>query len=158
MCKTISKLTTVMLLWTVVALVAFNGLNQYLGLKTKTSFTMYSNLTTEADRWNHYFMPAALRIAHFQDELIEIVSTNHSELQGYIDRAEYITYFELRRITSRAGDDLELEYIHKGQRQQLALARGICDDPQLTEPAPYLAEKLLTFRPVSMGDRQMCFH
>lgn len=146
------------LLWIVVVLVFFNGLTQYIGLKTKSSFTMYSNLTTEADRWNHYFMPSALRIAHFQDELVEIVSTNHPILQGHVDRSELITFFELRRITSHAEDDLELEYIYAGERGRIDLVKGVLDDPRLREPAPLLAEKFLSFRPVSMGERQICFH
>lgn len=145
-------------LWLVVALVAVNGLTQYVGLKTKSSFTMYSNLTTEGDRWNHFFMPRAMKVADFQDDLVEIVSTNHPLLQGYIDRSEYITYFELRRITSRAEEDFELEYIRRGERQRVALAEGVCDDPNLTEPNPWLAEKLLIFRAVPMGEDQVCFH
>jgi len=76
----------------------------------------------------------------------------------YIERNEYITYFELRRITIRAEDDFELEYVRRGERQRVALAEGVCDDPQLKEPNPWLAEKLLIFRPVSMGEAQQCFH
>ena len=53
-------------------LVVYNGLCPYLGLKTESSWAMYSNLRTEI-RPNHIFMPTWLQVAGYQQDLIEIV-------------------------------------------------------------------------------------
>ncbi len=45
-----------------VAIVVVNGLCPYVGLKTEHSFTMFSNLRTEPERWNHDFLPESVRI------------------------------------------------------------------------------------------------
>jgi len=43
-------------------LLVVNGLSPYVGLKTESSLTMFSNLHTEGGRWNHLFIPEAVRI------------------------------------------------------------------------------------------------
>lgn len=40
-----------------------NSLSPYVGLKTDSSLTMFSNLHTEDGQWNHLFIPSAIRIS-----------------------------------------------------------------------------------------------
>ncbi len=55
------------------AVVLFNGLNPYLGLKTENAFSMFSNLRTEGGRSNHLFLGDWMKVFDLQDDLVEIV-------------------------------------------------------------------------------------
>ncbi|MAR10259.1 MAG: hypothetical protein CL681_09825 [Blastopirellula sp.] len=143
--------------WCVVPLLFLNGASQYLGLKTETCFTMYSNLRTEGGRNNHLFMPA-LRLTPHQDELIEIIATDHPQLQPFIERRQYIVRFELRRILSEYPGDVEVTYRYQGQLQKVTRQRGVSSDPSLTTRHPLILAKLLYFRPVYMGPKALHQH
>jgi hypothetical protein len=140
------------------ALVVLNGTSQYLGLKTETCFTMYSNLRTEAEFSNHFFMPA-LRLAGYQDDLIEVLDTDHPALREHIERDEWITWFEFRRFTSETDADFHVVYRHgEGEPREFRRAGGVANDPELARPHPLLARKLLYFRPVSRAECAPCRH
>ena len=145
------------LVWIVVPLVFLNGASQYLGLKTETCFTMYSNLRTEGGRNNHLFMPA-LRLAGYQDELIEIISTNHPQLQQYVDRDQYILRFEFRRILSETSGDFVVDYRYRGHDKTITQRDGTSSDPSLTRPHTLILAKLLYFRPVFKGQKALHQH
>jgi len=49
--------------------VVLNGLSPYLGLKTRTSFNMYSNMVMRSDSSNHLFVPKSLDIFSFLKEV-----------------------------------------------------------------------------------------
>jgi hypothetical protein len=145
-------------LYAMLALVLLNGASQYLGLKTENAFTMYSNLRTEGGYNNHLFLPA-LRLATWQDDLVEVLETDDPELQGYADREEWITYFEFRRLTSTTPRDFEVRYRRNGGEARWFRKRsGSGSDRELATPHPLLAEKLLSFRPVSRRERPLCAH
>lgn len=57
-----------------------NGLCPYLGLKTDTSFAIFSGLRTEPGVWNHLFVPEAVRVFGYQDDLVRVVASNNSAL------------------------------------------------------------------------------
>ena len=61
------------LVWLVVCLVVVNGLAPYIGLKTQTSFTMYSNLRTETAN-NHFFMPTLRPVSRMISSLSTIAT------------------------------------------------------------------------------------
>ena len=147
------------LLWGTIPLVVLMGLSQYIGLKTETCFTMYSNLRTEGDWNNHLFMPA-IRLGSWQDDLVNIVSTDHAELQAYVEHNDLITFFELRRVVSATSCDVPfyLDYERAGESQYLAYA-----DHKLTQSEPWgqhseLLGKLLYFRPVPTDACVPCRH
>ena len=139
------------LLWGMVLIVCLNGMSQYLGLKTETSFTMYSNLRTEGHYNNHFFMPA-WRLASYQDDLVEIVDTDIPELQEYPQNNLLITYFELRRILSTTKGDFEIVYLRNGKRHELQRRGDEAPDVEVLRPHPIWEAKLLYFRPVSTDE------
>jgi hypothetical protein len=140
------------------ALVVLNGASQYLGFKTETSFTMYSNLRTEAEFSNHFFLPA-LRLADYQDDLVEVLDTDHPALREHVERDEWITWFEFRRLTSETDADFHVVYRHgDGEPREFRRAGGVANDPELARPHPLLARKLLYFRPVSRAECAPCRH
>ena len=144
-------------LWLMIPLVVLNGMSQYLGLKTQTSFTMYSNLRTEGYSNNHLFMPAWRLLGH-QDDLVDLVATDHPEIQQYIDHEQRLTYFELRRFASETDDDFTVTYIRNGKRHLFAKKDGQGNDPELVKKHPLLVAKLLFYRPVAKGDHMGCQH
>ena len=147
------------LLWATIPLIVLMGLSQYIGLKTETCFTMYSNLRTEGEWNNHLFMPA-IRLGTWQDDLVNIVATDHPELQEYIEQNDLITFFELRRIISATSCSMPfyLDYERSGTSQYLAFS-----DNQLTQSESWgkhsqLLGKLLYFRPVPTDECVPCRH
>jgi len=60
-----------------------NGASPYLGLKNTLSFSMYSNLKTEAGQSNHFLIPASWQIAHYQKDLVTIISSSDPLLSHF---------------------------------------------------------------------------
>ncbi len=63
-----------------VLVLVVNGLCPYLGLKTDTSFAMFSGLRTEQGAWNHLFVPEAVRVFGYQDDVVRVVASNDPTL------------------------------------------------------------------------------
>ncbi len=80
-----------------VLLLVANGLSPYLGLKTESSFTMFSNLYTEKGSWNHLFIPEAVRVFPYQDELVRITDSNDRTLEGSTENGIRVVPYELDR-------------------------------------------------------------
>lgn len=80
-----------------VCLVVLNAASPYLGLKTSSSFNMFSNLRTEAGRWNHAFIPEEVRIFGYQDELVRVVATDDGYLRKQGVDGYLLPRFELER-------------------------------------------------------------
>ena len=75
--------------WALLFLFAAQSFMPYLGLKTEASFSMFSNLETEEDRWNHLFLPEWLRIGSFQDSLVNVTSVEGMTMLRHWER-DYI--------------------------------------------------------------------
>ena len=145
-------------LWLFVVIVFCNGCSQYLGLKTETCFTMYSNLRTEGGVNNHLFMPA-LRIAGFQDDLVEILETDNRDLlENYLQKENYITAFEFHRLISSADEEFFVEFRHEGKVQRIDLVNSKTDSHPFLEKQNLFMRKLLFFRPVPKSDLSPCQH
>ena len=158
--------------WAVLAIVFLNGSSQYLGLKTETCFTMYSNLRTEGGVNNHLFLPS-LRLTNYQDDLVEVTEVSSApekterprlhhvmqSLNDSIERGQYVTRFELQRAAqmSRAAVvPFHVRYIdgtvEKSYRSDSP------DDSELSEDHSIWLFKLLWFRPVDKDGRMRCQH
>jgi hypothetical protein len=136
--------------YAVLGLALLNGMCPYLGLKTQGSFTMFSNLRTEAGAWNHLLVPEAVRcVDHYQDRLVHIAETDDPVLQqNYVDRGLLATEFEVRRrITMQPSISLTVQ-----QGAQLVVVDP-ATDPVLGAPLDLVSRKLLIFRPVCPDGR-----
>jgi len=154
-------------LWIGVALTALNGLNPWIGLKTQTSFSMYSNLRSEMES-NHLFL-RRIDLFPLQSDLVELI---HSEpdllapperpkkIQQFANKGNIFPYFELRRLMSEYEGDLKVTYRRDGQ-EYLAwrLFDNIAGDEKLFEPIPWILYKALWFRRhVSYEGPMHCTH
>ena len=137
--------------WLVIGLAIVNGLCPYLGLKTQGSFTMFSNVRTEAGNWNHLVMPQSMQVfSDYQNKLVKIVgSDNESINQYYVASGNLITEFELQRIVL-TNPEIELTIEKDGNPIEI-------NEPEnrlaLGPPPGLLARKLLIFRAVSPDER-----
>ena len=132
-----------------VVLICLNGLSPYLGVKTTTSFSMYSNLRTEGSS-NHLLIPkGAIQLWNEQDDLVEILESTHPELRALAETGARSTFFELRRRYAnqrREGPaDVPITYLRKGLRH--AVPAGGQDVELVREPG-WVERKLRHFRDV----------
>jgi hypothetical protein len=144
-------------LWIFLALIFLNGLSPYLGIKTESSFSMFSNLRTEGGRNNHLFMPAFTQTTGWQDDLVEIRDTDVQPLRAFADNQRLITLFELRRFASEAKGDFYVDYRLNGQLAYLEVRNGQANDAALVQPYPWYLYKSIYFRPIFKGECQ-CQH
>lgn len=157
------------IVWLVFAVALINSSGPYLGWKTQTSIAMYSNMRTEGDVNNHFFIPK-VPLFRLQDDLIEIIDSNNDEVlalkthtptYGYdTEKFEvYLVYFEFRRFVSRLEDeDLEINYLRNGEKRTFRRGADTNIDADLDTRPGFLLHKLLYFRPVFKGDYSYCLH
>lgn len=74
-----------------------NSLSPYVGLKTESSMTMFSNLHTEAGNWNHLIIPETVRVLTYQDYPVRIIASNDPALEGSTGGGVRLVPFELER-------------------------------------------------------------
>ncbi|MBW3128164.1 hypothetical protein [Hymenobacter profundi] len=137
-------------------LVFLNGISPYIGLKTESSFAMFSNLRTEGGITNHLFIPVSAQIFDFQKDMIEVVASSDTELQRIADEGKLITFFQLK---NRVADvrPARVEYIRNGQRRTFELTSAAPND-ELLHKSPSLLRKFMRFRMINKVDPQPCQH
>lgn len=87
-----------------IALLILNAATPYLGLKSASSFNMFSNLRTEAGRWNHLIVPEGARIFTSQDDVVRVEETSEALLAGWSGDQRLVVESEVRRLLrSQAG-------------------------------------------------------
>ncbi len=138
------KIRTPFIAFLMIALLIFNGMNPYLGLKTESSFAMFSNLHTEDKRTNHLFMPQNLKLASYQDDIVRVVDSSSPALRRYAQANLLLTYFEFRKVTSK-NREASVTYL-RGDKQYVV--PRIADDKELSRPPAWWMQRLLKFRPV----------
>ena len=129
-------------------LMIFNGLCPYLGLKTQSSLTMFSNLQTEGDQWNHVFLPPAMRTFGYQDDLVEIIDSTDPMLAEHAKRRKRWVFFEFHRYLSQ-HPTTSVTFEHT---DELHRGRQVGDHPVLSQPPRLALRKALWFRTVPPPD------
>lgn len=138
--------------WTsgLLVVLLLNVASPYLGGKTTSSFTMFSNLRTEGGTSNHFVLPR-LEWDSPQDDLVYIRRSTNEALQRAADEDFLLTYHEMRRTLS-ADPSAQISFRHQGVEYDLAEAR---EHPYLVSLSP-LWSKLLHFRPVNREGPPIC--
>ncbi len=130
--------------------VLLNGLTPYAGLKTETAWAMFSNLRTEGDRTNHFFVPARLQAFDYQRDLVRITSSSDRILDLIARKGQLVPYFEVQRRPNAS-----VSYVRNGVEYRFARAS---DDPAFTGPIPLTLRRLMLFRGIDAGSKQPCVH
>ncbi len=138
-------------LWVVgPALVVANAASPYLGLKTQSTFTMYSNLQTEGDRWNHLVLPEAVQVFGLQDELVTILASSDPAMQEAAESDRRWVVSGLRAWAAR-HPDASLSYAVGDRRYDIP---RVGDDPRLR--ASLIERKAAHFRDVPPQAGNFC--
>jgi hypothetical protein len=131
-------------------LLVVNASSPYVGLKSRYSMTMYSNLQTEPGRWNHLILPGEVRRFHWQDRLVRFVEVDDPSLAEKVE--EYgdmqLVLMDARRLVSDYPD-ARVVYELDGVRHTASRLR---DDDVLGKPLPAGLRQLAGFRPVASED------
>jgi hypothetical protein len=155
------------LAWIGLIPVIMNGFIPWMGARTQTSFSMYSNLRSEGES-NHMFLNR-VDIFQFQKDMIEVLEAKPNILdplekpKGIGNFANIghriIPFFEFRRLVSESPEDVDLEvtYLRGGETLNLGRKNGqIYGNEAAFKPLPYFQYKLMWFRRLASLEEPMC--
>ena len=135
-------------------LLALNGLCPYVGIKNESSFTMFSNLQTEGDQWNHLFLPRSMRIFPLLNDPVTIVDSSEPRLEQLAKDGTRIAYPHFLFLVSQSPNS-SVTYEYRGDR---SVVTRIADDPTLSRGANPVIGKLFWFREVPPPEKNTCRH
>lgn len=145
--------------WIFPALLFLNGMAPYLGLKTDTSFTMFSNLRTEMGHENHLLIRKSANLTNNPTDMVTILYSTDSNAHRLVKANQKVSFFELRSYVSRkqaAGHaPFSLAFERAGE---VHLLNDAYSDAGLTKPIPLWQRKLLFYRTVRLGSVNDCDH
>ena len=134
-------------------LVVLNSVSPYVGLKTESSLTMFSNLRTEGGQWNHLLIPEAVRAFPYQDHPVRILASNDPALDAHRHDGIRLVPFELeRQLRSHPGTFAT--YATTDARGDNVLIAGSGTDG--ASLARHLLDKIAKFQPVPPPERGGC--
>ncbi len=149
-------------------LVIANGIYPWIGGRTQTSFSMYSNLRSEGPG-NHVFLKR-IDLLPYQSDMVEVLESEPNifapgnrprGIQQFANLGHtIIPYFEFRRLLSEMEGDVSVSYRRGGEEFLLSRKDGIIvGDTEAFEPLPLLKRKFLWFRRLATLDGPMeCTH
>lgn len=141
--------------------VVANGLCPYFGLKTETSYAMFSNIRTENGSTNHFFMPVSLQFFNYQNELVTIVESTMPHSQIYVDNNTNMkmVFTELKRLLHKYNTDFYVKFEYQGKVYRVAKTGGKLESVEgsIDVDQSALANRFLFFRPVYL-DQNYCQH
>jgi hypothetical protein len=135
----------------VVLLALLNGLAPYLGLKTRTTFDMYSNLRLEARASNHLLIPRSLDLFGLLRDRVAILDSSDPLLQRYAAAGDEVPYWQLRASIS-SDPDLRVRY----RRGEVVREYGPAHEQQSIETLSWWQRKLVIFRTLGPQSRGEC--
>jgi mRNA-degrading endonuclease RelE of RelBE toxin-antitoxin system len=141
----------------VLALMVLNGASPYLGLKTESSFSMYSNLRTEGGKSNHLFIPH-FQAFNFQKKIVKIISSTDKALQRLAEQKKSMVYHAFKihvqkRYQARMTN-FRVIYSIDGQVNEIA---SVDDMRKLGAEVPFLFRKVAHFKTIP-SDPSACTH
>ncbi len=135
-----------------VPLISFlNGLSPYLGLKTQSSLSMYSNLHVEGGTTNHFIHGVLPGFWNYSDEVITIIRSNDNHLK----EGEVLVRYELdRRLYNMENIELTVQSNQKNTPQQISTNNGNWKNTYAE--SNWLVKKYLLFKNVDFTRPKVC--
>lgn len=138
-------------------LLFINGFGPYLGLRTQTSFSMFSNLHTENGMSNHLIVPPGIQVTDWQRDLVEIIDSNEPFLTRIRDNDFLLVYMDLRRQRSLSEPDFWVTFRRNGRIETFDAKRP--ETHSTIPPLNLLAQRYFYFRPVERDPAKVrCKH
>lgn len=144
----------------ILSLALINACTPYLGIKTRSALTMYSNLRIEPGYSNHLFIPSCPDPFGLLSDRVEIVTTTHPGLQQRLKQSSSreLLYIGLCAFMA-CQDDLctPTNYLEKiSYSRGGVLVTHKLDQPLPNDCPPWIARKLLLFGPVGTDSERIC--
>ena len=133
-------------------LLFLNGSTPYLGIKTATNFSMFSNLKIVGEESNHMIIRRTLPLLPYDAQLVEIVESNTALFEDVQASNEYITLFEFRRRIKSNLFQNSARIIIKYDGEESTVILPEDDQPSNS----VLAEKFLIYRGVPKSEVCHC--
>jgi len=141
--------------------VIFFGMNNYLGLRTAGTLSMFSNLVTEGDHGNHYVLGGSgpLKIFGFQEDVVEILSVDdriRGNHRGSLVEGNSLQVIEFDRALDRMrGGDEDLSMVIR-YRGELYGTDDLQNDANFDFDVQWWHKKWFKFRLVQPSPPQHC--
>ena len=129
-----------------ILLLMINGFGPYFGLRTQTSFSMFSNLHTEIGESNHLIMPSGIQFTNWQYDVVEIVDSNEPDLIWAKNNSFLVIYLEMRRMRTSARDDFWVTFRRNGKEESFDMKRP--ETYSTIQPLNALGKRYFFFRHV----------
>ena len=156
------KLTLLPVLYIFPILIFLNGLSPYLGLKTESAFSMFSNLRTETAS-NHLLFPETMKVFDYQEDIVKVHDSSSPifvfDVYHEADIRMYTVFEFKRRINEllAEGKDMTINFTYQDEAYLLELSDGQVNLPEWAELPAYWKLKTLYFRPIYAGP-SLCQH
>jgi hypothetical protein len=126
-------------------LLVLTAATPYLGLKSRASLTMFSNVRTEPGHWNHLLVPEQVRLFDWQDGDVHFLSSDDPALDAKIagHEGEHTVLLDLRRLVDEFPD-AAVRYELDGVER---IAAPLSADPVLGAPLSPAQELFAAMRP-----------
>ncbi|MDT0644291.1 hypothetical protein RM553_15745 [Zunongwangia sp. F363] len=129
-------------------LTVFNGITPYLGLKTATNFSMFSNLKVAGEKSNHLIIAETLPLLQYNNDFVEIEDSDYPPFIHIKEKHELVTLFEIERevqnYDSEEPKNLTYSYRKKTYKVQLPKDQNL---PQFNRIS-WMEKKFLVYRDV----------
>ena len=119
------------------------------------AFAMFSNLRTEGGKTNHFIIPVSAQIFDYQKDVVEIVSSTDPYLQTLGERQQALVLFEFRNYVN---DRNPARVAYKLNGEYRVLRKEDRSTYEILGSNPYVARKLMKFRPFTLRGPQECLH
>lgn len=146
------------LCWLFPIIVVFNAMNPYVGLKTHTSITMYSNLRTEGDIQNHIIISGSLKLFDYQEDWLEILQASVPRLQIYSDENVYVNRIQFFQRIIFFGLSGNAIVRYKGNIYRVGFKNGEVESPPEIPLPGFFERKLMFFRTIDKQPPCICRH
>lgn len=125
-------------------LMVINAATPYLGIKTRSSFDMYSNLVIDPPTTNHLILRQSLDLLHLMEKPVEVIETTNEELKKVQENGQVLPISALRGAIRR--DPLKSVRYRRGGGEFSYEPGSIEGEAFLKEGE--ITDKIFWFRPI----------
>ena len=149
--------------WATVGFLVFFAMNNYLGLRTAGTLSMFSNLTTEGERSNHFLLGSnPIKIFGFQEDVIEVLESDRrirNRFRRALREGNKVPKIEFARIVERVQSrnfrSIDLTVRYEGQVYTTSdLANS--EEFATVFDVPWWQKKYFQFRRIQPEPPQRC--
>ena len=130
-----------------------NGLSPYLGMKTESSMSMYSNLYVEGKTTNHFLHGVIPGFWDYSDEVITIIKSNHNRFK---EGEAFVRYDFDRRLSNLRNIEVSVQSNLKSRPQKISTKVGNWNNTYTN--SNWLMKKYLIFKPIDNTRPKVCDH